>query len=335
MLIQRVKDMQISTVYLQAFADPDGDGLVKEVWFPNRLLPMKADIFSRVAWQLRTRSGVNIYAWMPVLSWDLDPTLTRVKYLPTGEKKAQIHPEQYRRLSPFDDRVRAQVGMLYDDLAGHAAFDGILFHDDALLSDYEDASAAAIAAYQQAGFSGSLSEIRQNPEQFKQWTRFKSRALTDFTLELSARVKAIRGPHVKTARNIFALPVIQPESEAWFAQNYADFLKSYDWTAIMAMPYMEGVTEKSADQWLTQLTNQMKSIPQAKDKSILELQAQNWQKNGQHQAISSQQLAHWMSLLQLNGVKNYGYYPDNFLHNQPEIDVIRPEFSTAWYPKND
>ncbi len=43
-LIQRVKDMQISTVYLQAFADPDGDGLVKEVWFPNRLLPMKADI---------------------------------------------------------------------------------------------------------------------------------------------------------------------------------------------------------------------------------------------------------------------------------------------------
>ncbi|MDA4189243.1 poly-beta-1,6-N-acetyl-D-glucosamine N-deacetylase, partial [Escherichia coli] len=73
------------------------------------------------------------------------------------------------------------------------------------------------------------------PEQFKQWTRFKSRALTDFTLELSARVKAIRGPHVKTARNIFALPVTQPESEAWFAQNYADFLKSYDWTAIMAM----------------------------------------------------------------------------------------------------
>ena len=24
----------------------------------------------------------------------------------------------------------------------------------------------------------------------------------------------------------FALPVIQPESEAWFAQNYADFLKA-------------------------------------------------------------------------------------------------------------
>ncbi len=44
--------------------------------------------------------------------------------------------------------------MLYEDFAGHAAFDGRLFHDDALLSDYEDASAPAITAYQQAGFSG-------------------------------------------------------------------------------------------------------------------------------------------------------------------------------------
>ncbi|NDO81203.1 poly-beta-1,6-N-acetyl-D-glucosamine N-deacetylase [Citrobacter sp. NCU1] len=334
-LIQRVKDMQISTVYLQAFADPAGDGLVKEVWFPNRLLPMKADLFNRVAWQLRNRADVRVYAWMPVLSWDLDPTLARVEYTSAGNQTAQIHPTQYRRLSPFDAKVREQVGLLYEDLAGHASFDGILFHDDALMSDFEDASAPAIAAYQKAGFAGSLDAIRQNPEQFKRWTRFKSQALTNFTLELSAKVKAIRGPQIKTARNIFALPVIQPESEAWFAQNYADFLQSYDWTAIMAMPYMEGIDEKFADKWLTQLVDHIKAIPQAKDKSILELQAQNWKSNGQHEAIRSRQLAHWMSLLQLNGIKNYGYYPDDFLRNVPAIDVIRPEFSTAWYPKND
>lgn len=335
LLIQRVKDMRISTVYLQAFADPAGDGLVKEVWFPNRLLPMKADLFNRVAWQLRTRAGVMVYAWMPVLSWDLDPTLARVEYTAPKNQTAQIHPTQYRRLSPFDAKVREQVGILYEDLAGHASFDGILFHDDALMSDFEDASAPAIAAYQKAGFAGNLDAIRQNPEQFKQWTRFKSQALTNFTLELSAKVKAIRGPQIKTARNIFALPVIQPDSEAWFAQNYADFLQSYDWTAIMAMPYMEGIDEKVADKWLMQLVDHIKAIPQAKDKSILELQAQNWKSNGQHEAIRSQQLAHWMSLLQLNGIKNYGYYPDDFLLNVPAIDVIRPEFSTAWYPKND
>ena len=59
---------------------------------------MKADIFSRVACQLRTSTVVNTYAWIPELIWDLDPTLTRVKYLPTGEKKAQIHPEQYDKV---------------------------------------------------------------------------------------------------------------------------------------------------------------------------------------------------------------------------------------------
>ena len=52
----------------------------------------------------------------------------------------------------------------------------------------------------------------------------------------------------------------------------------------MAMPYMEGVDEKSADQWLIQLTNQIKNIPQAKDKSILEITgtklAEKWSASG-------------------------------------------------------
>ncbi len=48
-------------------------------------------------------------------------------------------------------------------------------------------------------------------------------------------------PQVKTARNIFALPLLEPESEAWFAQNLDDFLAAYDWTVPMAMPLMESV----------------------------------------------------------------------------------------------
>ena len=106
---------------------------------------MKADIFSRVAWQLRTRSGVNIYAWMPVLSWDLDPTLTRVKYLPTGEKKHKfiLNNTAVSLLSMTGSEHKLVCYMMI--LPDMLLFDGILFHDDALLSDYEDASAAAIA----------------------------------------------------------------------------------------------------------------------------------------------------------------------------------------------
>eukprot|EP01132_Coremiostelium_polycephalum_P017168 gene17168-20581_t len=62
-LIQRVVDMGASTVFLQAFADPKGDGLVRSLYFPNRHLPVRADLFNRVTWQLRTRAHVSVFAW--------------------------------------------------------------------------------------------------------------------------------------------------------------------------------------------------------------------------------------------------------------------------------
>ncbi|WP_230369807.1 poly-beta-1,6-N-acetyl-D-glucosamine N-deacetylase PgaB [Paludibacterium denitrificans] len=48
-LLDRVKAMGPSVVYLQAFADPDGNGAADALYFPNRHLPMRADLFSRVA----------------------------------------------------------------------------------------------------------------------------------------------------------------------------------------------------------------------------------------------------------------------------------------------
>jgi biofilm PGA synthesis lipoprotein PgaB len=69
-LLDRVAAMGVNTVYLQAFADPDGNGSADAVYFPNRHLPMRADLFNRVAWQIRTRTPVKrLYAWMPMLSW--------------------------------------------------------------------------------------------------------------------------------------------------------------------------------------------------------------------------------------------------------------------------
>src|SRR5690606_34288572 len=62
-LIQRVYDMRISHVFLQAYADPQGDGNIRELYFPNRWLPMRADLFNFISWQLQTRGGVNVYAW--------------------------------------------------------------------------------------------------------------------------------------------------------------------------------------------------------------------------------------------------------------------------------
>ena len=307
-LIQRVYDMKISHVFLQAFADPQGDGRIKALYFPNRRLPVRADLFNFVSWQLQTRAGVKVFAWMPVLSFDLDPALPRVQRQDRQTGQLREATEPYIRLSPWDPQVRQQVTDIYEDLARYASFNGILFHDDAALTDVDDAG--------------------QNT------TRQKSQTLIGFTHALSLAVKHIRGPQIKTARNMFALPILQPESEAWFAQNLDDFLAEYDWTVPMAMPLMESVPADESDAWLTRLVKAVAARPGALDKTIFELQARDWDQKPQR-AVADSQLAQWMRVLQLNGVKNYGYYPDDFINNQPDISRIRPVFSSYWYPDND
>ncbi|TLV23419.1 poly-beta-1,6-N-acetyl-D-glucosamine N-deacetylase PgaB [Klebsiella indica] len=333
-LIQRIFDMKINYVFLQAFSDPLGDGNIKSLYFPNRWLPMRADLFNFVAWQLRSRAGVKVYAWMPVLSFDLDPSLPRVQRQEPQTGRSQKSVSPYIRLSPWDARVRKQIVDIYEDLARYASFDGILFHDDAVLTDFEDAGPAAMTAWHEAGFTGDIDTIRNNASQLHAWSRFKSQALIQFTQTLSSAVKSVRGPQVKTARNIFAMPILEPESETWFAQNLDDFLATYDWTVPMAMPLMESVPSSESDAWLSRLVHAVASRPAALDKTIFELQARDWNRQQQN-GISDKQLGEWMRQLQLNGVKNYGYYPDDFINNQPDISRIRPEFSSYWYPAND
>ena len=335
-LVQRILDMQINTVFLQAYADPEGDGLVKSVYFPNRWLPMRADLFNRAAWQLHNRANVMVYAWMPVLAFDLDPSLPRVtRWDPEAAGAPQADPDQYRRLSPFDATVRARIGDLYEDLARYAIFDGLLFHDDALLSDFEDASPAALAAYRAAGLPGSIAELRADPDTLQRWTRFKSRALIDFTASLTQRVRAVRGPQIKTARNIYAQPVLNPESETWFAQNLDDFLGAYDWTAPMAMPLMENVPKGKENAWLDAMVDAVARRPGALGKTVFELQSRDWRAGpGQPEGapVDTAVLAGWMQRLQRRGAPSFGYYPDDFSQDQPRLQGIRPALSEAWYP---
>jgi biofilm PGA synthesis lipoprotein PgaB len=331
-LVQRIADLRIGTVFLQAYADPEGDGLARSVYFPNRRLPMRADLFNRVVWQLRNRAHVKVYAWMPVLSFDLAPGIARVvRDSGNPDDAPGPDPAQYRRLSPFDPKARAAIADLYEDMARAAPIDGILFHDDAVLSDFEDAGPAALAAYRQAGLPDSIPALRADPDTLRRWTRFKSRALTDFTLELARRVRAIRGPQVKTARNLYAEPILNPASEAWYAQDPDDFLRAYDWTVPMAMPLMERVPAARSDAWLDRLVAAIRRRPGALERTVFELQARDWSRPGQP-PVDSRILAEWMRRLQRAGARHFGYYPDDFAQDRPALETIRPAISTAWYP---
>jgi len=330
-LIQRMADMGANTVFLQAFADPQGDGLVHSVYFPNRHLPVRADIFDRVAWQLRTRAHVKVFAWMPVLSYALDSNLPRVTRWDPKTGTTSVDPDQYKRLSPFDPNVRRIIGEIYEDVARLTSVDGILYHDDAVLSDFEDAGPEALKVYAANGLPGSIAALRDDPAALQRWTRFKSRYLIDFTKELTAKVRAIRGPQVLTARNIFAEPMLNPQSEAWFAQNLDDFLGTYDWTAPMAMPLMEKQSLAQSGPWLEALVATVKSRPGALQRTVFELQAKDWTKKTDSD-IDGAQLSDWMGRLKRQGATSFGYYPDNFLENQPDVKTVRPALSNKWNP---
>ena len=60
-LIDRLVAMKVNTVFLQAFADPKGTGNIESVYFHNRVLPVRADIFSHAAHQMMIRD-MAVYA---------------------------------------------------------------------------------------------------------------------------------------------------------------------------------------------------------------------------------------------------------------------------------
>jgi len=69
--VERIARMSPSNVVLQAW-HAGGSGEMESVYFPNRALPVRADLFNRVAWQLFTRAGVRVYGALPVSSTRLD-----------------------------------------------------------------------------------------------------------------------------------------------------------------------------------------------------------------------------------------------------------------------
>lgn len=62
----------------------------------------------------------------------------------------------YIRLSPFSPEARQTIREIYEDLAKSSSFNGILFHDDVTLSDYEDASPDALKSLCKTRFTNRL-----------------------------------------------------------------------------------------------------------------------------------------------------------------------------------
>jgi biofilm PGA synthesis lipoprotein PgaB len=189
LLLERINAMGVNTVYLQAFADPQGRGSAESLYFPNRHMPVKDDLFNHVAWEIRTRTRVRrLYAWMPVLAFELPASEPAASLTVATQPSHNGHLAMgYHRLSPFAPRAMQVVADIYEDLSRRATFDGLIFHDDATLSDYEDASPAALAQYRAWGLPTDLAAIRSNDALLGRWTTLKTEALQQLTLDLAKK----------------------------------------------------------------------------------------------------------------------------------------------------
>lgn len=323
-LLDRINAMGVKTVYLQAFSDPDANGSADMVYFPNRHIPMRADLFNRVAWQIQTRTPVQrLYAWMPLLAWELPKSDPVSKDLVvTQQAKAGEHLNMgYIRLSPYSPKARQTIKEIYQDLAKSTPFDGLLFHDDVTLSDYEDASPQALAAYAKQGLPTDLAKIRNNDDKLQKWTAYKTRTLDDFAMELAGEVRQYQ-PYLMTARNLYAQVALNPYAENWYAQSLEESLRRYDFTAIMAMPYME--QSDHPEKFYTDIMNRVKQYPNGIKKIVMELQAINWRND---QKIPSEEMAATIKSLYQQGAMHIAYYPDDPIKEHPDVETMRKAFA--------
>ena len=326
-LLDRIKALQISHVFLQAFADPDADGGAQALYFPNRHLPVRADLFNRAMWQLKTRANVSVYAWLPILSFEgagIDPSMRVVQSI---DGVVGVDPSSEPRLSPFVPEARRIIREIYEDLAQSAPVAGILFHDDGRLNEFEDAHPAALQAYRsEFGDTFSIEQTLLDPALQQRWAEYKSRAIVELTDELMAAVHEYQ-PTARSARNMFSGVLLDPQGETYLAQNYELFANHYDHIALMAMPYFENA--KDPIDYFSRLLSSVSSYKFGPKKTIFELQTVDWRTNHR---LSDDELRRTMRWLQASGIMHIAYYPDDFIEGFPNIAELRRGISLAQYP---
>jgi len=259
-LVAKVRAAGANTVFLQALADPAGDGHYREAYFMNHQLPVRADIWSMVAHKFR-HAGIHVWLRAPVMNlsweWERHPEW-RIPFRP--KRRAGVQRPWHFRVSPDHPEARQAALDFFSDIAVYLPVEGILFDDDAYMAEGE--------------------RLRRNRPSTP---GAKSEAIRKMIEEVKAAVLAWR-PHSAFGRNLYA-PVAERDGvHPGFSQDLSQFLSDYDLTVVMAYARMEG-HEKDATTWIRNLAGRLDrkaaSIPLRKagpPPVMLKFQAYDWMK---------------------------------------------------------
>jgi biofilm PGA synthesis lipoprotein PgaB len=219
-------------------------------------------------------------------------------------------------------RARTVVSEIFEDLARNTSFEGVIYHDDITLSDFEDAHPDAIATYRSWGLPEAITDIRANDDTLGRWTVLKINALDQFAAEVSSTVRRYK-PSLITARNLYAQVAINPRAEVWYAQALENSLANYDFTAIMAMPYMEQAPDPIGFQ--KRILAGIERFPSARNRIVFELQTVDWRNN--QQPIPVDEITATIGMLYDAGVIHIAYYPEMLFESHPDAAKMRQIFS--------
>ncbi|MBP2653927.1 MAG: Poly-beta,6-N-acetyl-D-glucosamine N-deacetylase PgaB [Firmicutes bacterium] len=156
---------------------------------------------------------------------------------------------------------------LYSDLAAYSYLDGVIFQDDLPLKENKDF--------------------------------IKPKALTDQTVEM-AKVVLEYKPYAKFVRSIY------PEAVKASVQDYNRFLKTYDYTLILAYPYRERREPRTLE-WTQELAKAAFQSPGAANKLIFTIQSFDYKKN---QWLDDAVIKNYMKACHDKGALYFAFYPD-------------------------
>jgi poly-beta-1,6-N-acetyl-D-glucosamine N-deacetylase len=123
------------------------------------------------------------------------------------------------------------------------------------------------------------------------------------------------------ARNLYAQVALNPKAEVWYSQSLDNSLARYDFTAIMAMPYMEQAADHAAFfRDLVQAVNDRGALR----KVVFELQAVDWRDD--NRLVPSDELAQSIRGLYGLGARHVGYYPDALFRDHPVPGRMKSAF---------
>ncbi len=175
---------------------------------------MRAGLFSRVAWQLRTHTGVGVYAWMPVLGVPCLPDHPLADLRGDAPRTHVEHHARPRRSTTASrrstPRVRALVGDIYEDLAPTTPIAGPTCSPTTPPTATTRTPARGTARTRRAGACRPTSpRCAPIPRCARAGPRGR-RASSPISRSSSRSARRDWQPRLLTARNLYARPVLEP-----------------------------------------------------------------------------------------------------------------------------